>query len=584
METPTIISFADREKNGELGPAAPANTCTGAEEFIDLCGDAPVSKPRLLIESCSPDRTVAALRDVLSKSGLLYERAVPIRLAYDAQQHCTIAQPITPDGLVLMAHEICRPYAVKRMKDGSFEELNIRLPRNFAVMYLDWRGKWNLPLLHGISSTPLLSDDGTISSAQGYDSSSKVWIDGPAQLGGLVPERPTRDDAAAALALIRSVFATFCFADAETISRVGSEPALIDVNRPPGMDESSFLAALMTAVCRPSLDLAPGVLLRAPPLSGAGTGKGLLARCICIIAFGREPHAVTAGANTEEVEKRIASELIEASPVLFLDNLNNTTFKSDLLASVMTERPARVRLLGRSQMATLNTSAFVVLTGNGLSVSEDLARRFIAIDLDARTEDPEVRRFKGDIRSEVRMRRSELLVAILTIWRWGRQSSDIDGGRPLGSFERWCRWVRDPLLALGCQDPTDRVSEAKQRDGRRRELAALFEVWWDKHRDKPVTASNLHDDVRRVADAQGRGRQFLTSRLEKLTGTRLAGFIFLRQEALGKWSAATYKLERTDGDQHREHREHRAGGPPMTPMTPMPLAPPASDEIEEGMI
>ena len=145
------------------------------------------------------------------------------------------------------------------------------------------------------------------------------------------------------------------------------------------------------------------------------------------------------------------------------------------------------------------------------------------------------------------MRRSELLVAILTIWRWGRQSSEIEPGRPLGSFERWCQWVRDPLLALGCQDPTDRVSEAKQRDGRRRDIAELFEVWWDKHRDKPVTASNLHDDVKRVADPQGRGRQFLTSRLEKLAGTRLAGFIFSRQVAPGKWSPATYKLERTGG-------------------------------------
>ena len=28
--------------------------------------------------------------------------------------------------------------------------------------------------------------------------------------------------------------------------------------------------------------LAPGVLLRAAPMSGAGAGKGLLARCICI--------------------------------------------------------------------------------------------------------------------------------------------------------------------------------------------------------------------------------------------------------------------------------------------------------------
>ena len=33
------------------------------------------------------------------------------------------------------------------------------------------------------------------------------------------------------------------------------------------------------------------------------------------------------------------------------------------------------------------------LTGNGLTVSEDLARRFVAVDFDARTEDPEARPF-----------------------------------------------------------------------------------------------------------------------------------------------------------------------------------------------
>ena len=83
-------------------------------------------------------------------------------------------------------------------------------------------------------------------------------------------------------------------------------------------------------------------------MSGAGAGKGLLARCICIIAFGRDPHAVTSGATAEELEKRIAAELIEGSPALFLDNLNNTGFKSDLLASAITECPARVRPLGKS--------------------------------------------------------------------------------------------------------------------------------------------------------------------------------------------------------------------------------------------
>ena len=155
-------------------------------------------------------------------------------------------------------------------------------------------------------------------------------------------------------------------------------------------------------------------------MSGAGAGKGLLARCICIIAFGRDPHAVTSGATPEELEKRIAAELMEGSPALFLDNLNNTAFRSDLLASAITERPARVRLLGKSQMVPLNASAFVILTGNGLTVSEDLARRFIMVEFDPRTEDPEARPFKNDIRAEVRERRTELLAALLTIWRWGR--------------------------------------------------------------------------------------------------------------------------------------------------------------------
>jgi hypothetical protein len=87
-------------------------------------------------------------------------------------------------------------------------------------------------------------------------------------------------------------------------------------------------------------------LLHAAAVSGAGAGKGLLARCICLIAFGREPSAVTAGANPEELEKRIAAELIGGSPALFLDNLNNTSFKSNPLASSTTEGPASVRILG----------------------------------------------------------------------------------------------------------------------------------------------------------------------------------------------------------------------------------------------
>ena len=432
-----------------------AKVIDGAEEVRDpATSEERGEKPRLLVEICNPDQTVAALRDLLAGAGGLYDRGVPVRLAFDQIQRGTVAQVMTPDALVLMAHAICRPYVLKA-RGRHVAEVNARLPRSLAVMYLDWRGEWRLPPLNGIASAPLLQDDGTINSTQGYDLTTGMWCENVPDLNGLVPAKPTKDDAAAALRLIRETFKTFCFADAETIEPTATGVATVDTSKAPGRDESSFLVALLTAVCRPSLHLAPGVLLRAAPISGAGSGKGLLARCICIIAFGREPHAVTAGANAEELEKRIAAELMEGSPALFLDNLNNTAFKSNLLASAITERPARVRLLGRSQMVPLNASAFVILTGNGLTVSEDLARRFVAVDFDARTEDPEARPFATDIRIEVTQRRTELLAALLTIWRWGRIATDIKSGIPLGSFAQWCRWVRDPLLALGCQDPVE---------------------------------------------------------------------------------------------------------------------------------
>jgi len=184
-------------------------------------------------------------------------------------------------------------------------------------------------------------------------------------------------------------------------------------------------------------------------------------------------------------------------------------------------------------MATLNSCAFVVLTGNGLTVSEDLARRLIEIELDPGIEDPETRPFKGDIRSEVTSRRPELLAALLTIWRWGRIATDLTAGLPLGSFAQWSQWVRDPLLSLGCCDPVERMAEAKKRDTRRQALADLFQIWWERHEDQPVSVSQLHEDVKKIADPQGRGRQYLSSRLEKLDGTRLAGFVLSRQQAAG---------------------------------------------------
>ena len=108
------------------------------------------------------------------------------------------------------------------------------------------------------------------------------------------------------------------------------------------------------------------------------------------------------------------------------------------------------------------------------------------------------------------------------------------------------------------------MSEAKERDGRRQAVADLFATWWEKHRDLPIAIRQLHDDVKQAADPQGRGRQHLASQLEKLAGTRIAGFVLSRQAPAGKWGVATYALKKTGGgENHRDHRGLRAEEQPL---------------------
>jgi len=503
------------------------------------------TKPRLLVKKSDPDVTVAALRDILAKQENIFERGVPVRLVWNQARNHTVIQTISADALILLSHQVCRPYEIRAKKDGSLAEQDCQLPKNMATMYLSWEGYWNLRPLNGITPGLILFENGEIFSGEGYNESTGIWQENVPDLSQHVPASPSKGDAEAALRTLRETFATFCFADASTHSDPITKVVKVDLAMPPGRDESAFLNALLTAVCRPSLHLAPGILIHAAPISGAGSGKGLLARCIANIAFGREPHAVTAGPNNEELEKRIAAELIQGSPVVFLDNLNNRAFKSDQLASAITERPSRVRNFGTLTMAAINTCALVILTGNGLTVTEDLARRFLAIELDARSEDPESRKFIGDIHSEVITRRVLLLAACLTIWRWGRQRQNLESGIPLGSFEQWCRWVRDPLIALGCQDPTSKIREAKSKDSHREQVAAFFTHWWATYEDKPVTISTLEEGLARLIDPQNRGRQYLAAQIQRLVGTRVGGLLLSRQPAAGKWGTATYAVTKT---------------------------------------
>jgi hypothetical protein len=244
------------------------------------------------------------------------------------------------------------------------------------------------------------------------------------------------------------------------------------------------------------------------------------------------------------MDKRLVAEIMEGKPILAMDNVNATLLRSNTLASLLTERPAGVRILGRSRMVTVEHASFIALTGNGLTVSEDLARRFLYCELDAHCEDPERRSFEPRFIDSIRMDRSGLLSAALTIWRWGRQTK-MNRGIPLGSFEEWGVWVRDPLLALGCPDPVDRVRQIKERDPARQRVIELFATWWETHRDSPIRVADLAPEVREIVDPSQRGRQYLARAIQNLIATRQGGFTLERVAELPnkRKVGALYRLQ-----------------------------------------
>ena len=329
---------------------------------------------------------------------------------------------------------------------------------------------------------------------------------------------------------------------------------VVDLTKPAGLDESSFLATLLTAVCRQSLELAPGFLCDAPNVSGSGTGKGLLVKAVCVIASGVKPSAFTSGHDAMEFDKRLTSALTEAHPAVFLDNFNSKNLTSDTLASALTESPAMVRVMQHTKNVPLHTRTFIGITGNSVQIAEDMARRLLNTHLDARVEDPEQRKFAPGFLDHVFTQRPKLLTAALTIWRWGRQTN-LNPGKPIGSYELWAQWCRDPLIALGMRDPVDRIAEIKAADPKRRRLIAIFEQWWASHSDGTLKATDLDEEVVKLIDdkavvkADGSlqySRQRVVSFLTRHTNTRVGGYL-LTKNMLGPLSkeVAHYNLTQT---------------------------------------
>lgn len=418
------------------------------------------------------------------------------------------------------------------------EETPDQFPKDAAHLLLAMADRF--PELRGLSSGPKLREGGGIEILDGYDEESGLFYYDVPRVR--VPRHATRRDAEQALALLRRLLMTFCFADA-----VRGADGKVEQAEPPGFDETSALVAIVTAVSRPFLDFAPGLVVTAPALNGSGAGKGLLVRLVCLIAYGTMPTTINASPKPGEFDNRIAAALMKATQALLVDNVNGLVPASDLLASIFTEPEVEWRVLGLSKLVRLLTVACIFITGNATTLQEDQLRRNYTSHLDPQVEDAEAREFPPGLLDDVRRRRADYLAAVLTIWRWAQQNPDDQvRGLALGTFDRWCRWCRDPILTLGGADPVAKARAAKQDDPRRSEWAETLRLMRELHGSGPVTLPNLHPEVMaRLTTPSQKSPQYIRRRLEEKVGTRAGGLVLHREKTSSPHSQAKYSVHET---------------------------------------
>jgi hypothetical protein len=326
-------------------------------------------------------------------------------------------------------------------------------PEIVAESYLARRGRWRLPVLARIVNTPFLRVDGSICEQPGYDAHSHLLFKPDSELFPPIPQQPSKADAAAALAVLQELIATFPFV----------KPA----------DRSVALSAILTTLDRHAMANAP---LHAFTSPAAGTGKSLLVDVAAILATGRRMPVISPGQTEEELEKRLGAALLAGDVAISLDNCEHP-LESVFLCQALTQEKLNIRLLGQSKNVESPVNATIFATGNNLTVVGDLTRRTLMCALDAHCENPERRRFNVDVIELARAKRASLVAAALTVLRAWHVAGETIELTPLGGFEEWSYRIRAPLLWLDQADPCNTTFKVQTDDPRLLALSIVIAQW-----------------------------------------------------------------------------------------------------------
>lgn len=278
--------------------------------------------------------------------------------------------------------------------------------------------------LAGVTHTPTLRADGTVLSAEGYDSASALlYLPERGLTVVRVPDEPSVLETETARDLISEMLAGFDFNTEH--------------------DRAHYLALLFTPLLR--VMVPPPYPLGLIHAHQPGSGKSLLAWILRTLHGGALRPLPE---NQAEFRKQITSILsVTTAPVVQFDNvhkLDSATLDAVLTTDVWSDRP-----LGATADVTARNDRLWIATGNNVTIGGDLLRRVRWTSIDPNVPHPEQRTDFAipDLKAWVRKRKGELLGALLTLLRaW------VLAGKPLGpevGSDDYAFWTQNVQGVLG---------------------------------------------------------------------------------------------------------------------------------------
>jgi hypothetical protein len=190
------------------------------------------------------------------------------------------------------------------------------------------------------------------------------------------------------------------------------------------------------------------------------TGKSLAAQFGIAPCYGLAEGQTISG--QEEMKKLLDATALEGKPYLFFDNLTGNV-KSNLLESFMTTPKWTGRVFGsNSKTFSAEKGTIVIITGNNITTSADIAGRCLLCVLRTEDADPQARVIKRVFtpqRLATPKVRSDLLSALWAMVRGWDKAGRKPASRRIAGFEEWSDLVGGIVVSAGFVCPLQKPKD-----------------------------------------------------------------------------------------------------------------------------